>query len=354
MGSLERYFKPLNPKAKHAAVAAPPLQAGSRGSISQRPAATPGGGSSRKRRRNVTSFISQTGHEAACKKWDAAAKRLVRGSTVPALTGRVLMTVVDRATPLAFCSENEVMTLCGCSMAMRFTQRRGDILLWVSSEKPRQARRARGLRTSQRLVLRTCISSGSLTVPQYMANMHGRLSGLTTRRSDKIYMVQPGPAVVEPGMPTLRHPFSVFLHLTASMTLARAAVAAAKSDDEWRVTYTGVDPKFSTVVFKRKAGSKYQRLHTLHGRNVVTNTRRRSDFLGRVIVSHNFVQFPSDEDSSEAITWRSLKVSNIDLGRGLRTTTLKAQPALAAFIYRLWPAAAPAGAASAPSTSAAR
>ena len=77
---------------------------------------------------------------------------------------------------------------------------------------------------------------------------------------------------------------------------------------------------------------------------------RPSDFLGRVIVSHNFVQYPSDEASASMITWNSFKVHRVNLGRGVRSTTLRAQPTLAAFIRKLWPAATSASAARAAST----
>ena len=176
---ITQYFKPVSANTQRAAGAACSSDEGPRGPICKRPAATPSdsarGG---KRRPNAGSFDSHSGTAAACKKWDTAANELVRGSTVPALTGRVLITVMDRATPLSFCSENSVMTNCSCSLGMRLTQQPGDVLLWVSSQKPSSRKRARGLITSQRLVLRACISSGSLTVPQYMSNAHGAFACL--------------------------------------------------------------------------------------------------------------------------------------------------------------------------------
>ena len=79
---------------------------------------------------------------------------------------------------------------------------------------------------------------------------------------------------------------------------------------------------------------------------------RPSDFLGRVIVSHNFVQYPSDEASASMITWSSFKVHRVAYtrGGGPHSTTLRAQPTLAAFIRKLWPAATSASAARAAST----
>ena len=305
----------------------------------KRPAATAGGGVARPRVANTTSFTPHSGFSAACKRWETTTRSVVRGSPLPSLTGRVLITVVDRATPLTFCTEDGVMTVTGCSMQMRLTAKAGDVCIWVSSEKIASRKRARGLETKQRLLLRCCVLTDTLPLVHYMRNCHGTIPKLKATRSDKIYKVRHAkPMITAQGMPSVRHPLRVFLHLTKGLPLGSVAVTNGLKDGEWEVTYNGVPSPFNCIIFSRKAHAKYQRMHTLTGRNKIGDDRRRSDFVGRALVAHNFAQFPSVEGNSGAVPWRNMRIS-LALGRGVRTTTLEAHPTLAAFIQELWPGA---------------
>ena len=116
------------------------------------------------------------------------------------------------------------------------------------------------------------------------------------------------------------------------------AVTNGLKDSEWEVTYNGVPSPFNCIIFSRKVHAKNQRMHTLAGRNKISDDRRRSDFVGRALVAHNFAQFPSVEGNSGAVPWRNMRIS-LALARGVRTTTLEAHPTLAAFIQELWPGA---------------
>ncbi len=193
----------------------------------------------------------------------------------------------------------------------------------------------RGLNTDERLLLTLAISSGTLTVPSYMANCHEDFD-LSLWRSDKIYKVSMS-GMTPSGKKDPDYVLKKFLQEASDRALGKVIVYARDSrGDVWDVMYSGTWSEQTTnfLTFTRKKHKRWGAMHPTSGRNTIDDARRKSDFAGRVMVSHNFVQFPADKNDAFAKTFASLKMDMVSPGRGVRIAKLADNQVLRAFVKK--------------------